>query len=84
MEWRETYPPVHLDREDPRYWTYSDTAFAPGRIHHETSLDYGAVKIDHRIIPAREYDGRYWPVFKNWHVYLKRSAVPISVLEKVA
>ena len=84
MEWRETYPPVQLENNDPRYWPYNDTALVPGKIHHETSLTYGAVKIDERIIAAREYDGRYWPVFKHWHVYLKRPIEQPVILEKVA
>ena len=84
MEWRETYPPIQLDRNDPRYWDYNDNSLMPGRIHQETSLAYGAVKIDERIIAVREYDGRYWPVFKHWHAYLERMSEPIVILEKVA
>jgi len=84
MEWRETYPPVHLEPNDPRYWTYNGTALFPAKVHHETSLTYGAVKIDERIIPVREFDGKYWPVFKHWHGYLERITERIVILKKVA
>lgn len=84
MEWRETYPPARLEPNDPRYWTYRDHLLFPGKIHHETSLAYGAVRIGERIIAVREYDGRYWPVFKHWHGYIERITEEIVILEKVA
>jgi hypothetical protein len=84
MEWRETYPPVHLEKNDPRYWTYRDDIVLPGMVHQETRLPYGAVKIDERMYAVREYDGRYWPVFKYWHCYLERVSEETVILKKVA
>lgn len=84
MEWRETYPPVRLAPSDPRYWSYKNQFLLPGKVHQESNLSYGAVKIDERIIAVREYAGRYWPVFKHWHGYLERTSENIVILEKVA
>ena len=84
MEWRETYPPVQLECDDPRYWTCNDYVLMPGKLHQESHLRYGAVKIDERIVAVREYDGRYWPVFKHWHAYLERTTENIVILKKVA
>ena len=83
MEWRETYPPVALSPEDPRYWPYKESTVAPSIVHNAVP-PYGAVLIDDHIYAAREFDGKYWPVFKHWHGILERSVEEILILEKVA
>jgi hypothetical protein len=73
-----------LQTNDPRYWPYKDDSLFPGNLHHERSHPYGAVRVDERIIVVREFEGRYWPIFKYWHGYLERAVEKVVSLEKVA
>jgi hypothetical protein len=83
LEWRETYPPVALSPDDPRYWPYKESTVAPSIVHNAVP-PYGAVVIDDHIYAAREFEGKYWPVFKHWHGILERGIEEILILEKVA
>jgi len=67
--WRETYPPVPLEKDDPRYWPYRAGIKFPGEVHQNPPE--GAVLCDGRIRKVSLVDGRYWFLFKYWNYIME-------------